>query len=267
MRIASLHTYPIKGCRRLDHHGALVERCGLAGDRRWMLVDADGVGITQRTTPALALVAVRPRPDGLTVAAPGRPDLDVADPVDGPKEHVRVFRWKPEVPARIAADDGWFSGYLAHEARLVWLGDPTVRPIAENALDNDRVSFADAYPLLLANNASLDAVNDWLVEEGEDRVPMTRFRPNLVVDGAAPWAEDGWVGGRLRIGEVTFRAAKPCDRCLVTTIDQDTAEVGREPLRILGRYRRFPDGLMFGLNLIPDGAGVLRVGDSVLGLS
>jgi uncharacterized protein YcbX len=121
--------------------------------------------------------------------------------------------------------------------------------------------------LLLTTTASLGALNDWLVEDGEDRVPMTRFRPNLVVEGAAPWAEDGWVGRRLRIGEVTFRAAKPCDRCLVTTIDQDTAEVGREPLRILGRYRRFPDGLMFGLNLIPDGVGVLRVGDSVLGLS
>jgi uncharacterized protein YcbX len=267
MRIASLHTYPIKGCRRLDSDAASVEPWGLAGDRRWMLVDADGVGITQRIVPALALLVVRPRVGGLTVQAPGQPDLEVAEPVDGPKEDVRVFRWKPPVPARVAADGGWFGACLGTEARLVWLGDPTVRPIAENASDNDRVSFADAYPLLLTNTASLDAVNDWLVEEGEDRVPMTRFRPNLVVDGAAPWAEDGWVGGRLRIGEVTFRAAKPCDRCLVTTIDQDTAEVGREPLRILGRYRRFPDGLMFGLNLIPDGVGVLRVGDSVLGLS
>jgi uncharacterized protein len=267
MRIASLHTYPIKGCRRLDSGAASVEPWGLAGDRRWMLVDTNGVGITQRIVPALALVAARPRPGGLTVSAPGQPDLDVAEPVDGPKAHVRVFRWKPDVPARLAVDDGWFSAYLAQEARLVWLGDPTVRPIAENASDNDRVSFADAYPLLLTTTASLDALNDWLVEDGADRVPMTRFRPNVVVEGATPWAEDGWTGRRLRIGEVTFRAAKPCDRCLVTTIDQDTAEVGREPLRILGRYRRFPGGLMFGLNLIPDGVGVLRPGDRVLGLS
>jgi uncharacterized protein len=267
MQIASLHTYPIKGCRRLDHDAAPVEPWGLAGDRRWMIVDADGVGITQRIDPALALLTVRAGPHGLTVRAPGRPDLDVAEPVDGPKDDVRVFRWKPSVPARIAADGGWFGAYLGTDARLVWLGDPTVRPVAENALDGDRVSFADAYPLLLTTTASLDAVNDWLLEEGEERVPMTRFRPNLVVDGAAPWAEDGWVGGRLRIGDVTFRAAKPCDRCLVTTIDQDSAEVGREPLRILGRYRRFPGGLMFGINLIPDGVGVLRVGDRVLGLS
>jgi uncharacterized protein len=267
MRIASLHTYPIKGCRRLDHDAASVERCGLGGDRRWMLVDGEGVGITQRGVPAMALLTVRPRPGGLTVRAPGQPELDVAEPVDGPKEHVRVFRSKPPVPARVAADGGWFAGYLGSEARLVWLGDPTVRPVAENALDGDRVSFADAYPLLLTNTASLEAVNDWLLEDGADGVPMTRFRPNVVVDGAAPWAEDDWVGGRVRIGDVPFRAAKPCDRCLVTTIDQDTAEVGREPLRILGRYRRFPGGLMFGLNLIPDGTGVLRVGDRVLVLS
>ena len=267
MQIASLHTYPIKGCRRLDHDAAAVEPWGLAGDRRWMIVDADGVGITQRIVPALALVTVRPRPGGLTVRTPGRPGLDVTEPVDGAKQHVRVFRWKPSVPARVADDGGWFREYLGRDARLVWLGDPTVRPVAENAQDGDRVSFADAYPLLLATTASLAAVNDWLVEDGEERVPMTRFRPNLVVEGAAPWAEDGWVGGQLRIGGVAFRVAKPCDRCLVTTIDQDTAEVGREPLRILGRYRRFPDGLMFGVNVIPDGVGVLRVGDRVLGLS
>jgi MOSC domain-containing protein len=267
MRIASLHTYPIKGCRRLDHDAAMVESWGLAGDRRWMVVDADGVGITQRTVPAMALLTVRPRRGGLTVHGPGRPDLEVTEPVDGPKEHVRVFRSNPAVPARVAADGGWISSYLGLDARLVWLGDPTVRPVADHALDGDRVSFADAYPLLLTNAASLEAVNDWLLEDGVDRVPMTRFRPSLVVEDAPAWAEDGWVGGRLRIGDVPFRAAKPCDRCLVTTIDQDTAEVGREPLRILGRYRRFPGGLMFGLNLIPDGVGVLRVGDHVLVLS
>jgi uncharacterized protein YcbX len=267
MRIASLHTYPIKGCRRLDHDEATVEPWGLAGDRRWMLVDADGVGITQRILPALALLTVRPRPGGLTVRAPGRPELHVTEPVDGPKEDVRVFSWKPSVPARVATDGSWFGEYLGRDVRLAWLGDPTVRPVAENAQDCDRVSFADAYPLLLTNTASLDAVNDWLVEDGAEPVPMTRFRPNVVVGGAPAWAEDDWVGQRLRIGEVTFRAAKPCDRCLVTTINQDTAEVGREPLRILGRYRRFPDGLMFGVNLIPDGIGVLRLGDRVLGLS
>ncbi len=96
---------------------------------------------------------------------------------------------------------------------------------------------------------------------------MTRFRPNVVVRGAAAWAEDDWVGRRLRLGELTFRVAKPCARCVVTTIDQDTAEPGKQPLRILAKYRTIGGGLLFGMNLIPDSSGVLRVGDEVLGLA
>jgi len=117
--------------------------------------------------------------------------------------------------------------------------------------------------VLLANEASLSALNDWLAEAGEEPVPMTRFRPNLVVGGAEPWAEDGWLGGRLRIGAMTFRAAKECSRCLVTTIDQETGETGRQPLRMLGERRRFENGLLFAINLIPDESGELRVGDPV----
>jgi hypothetical protein len=96
---------------------------------------------------------------------------------------------------------------------------------------------------------------------------MTRFRPNVVVTGAPAWAEDDWVGRRLRIGEVTFRAAKACDRCVVTTIDQETGEKGRQPLFALGRHRRTEQGLLFALNLIPDGTGGIRVGDPVLTLA
>ncbi|HEV8565701.1 MAG TPA: MOSC N-terminal beta barrel domain-containing protein [Actinoplanes sp.] len=267
MRIASLHTYPVKGCHRLDHDEVGVEPWGLAGDRRWMVIDPDGVGITQRTVPTLALLSARPRPGYLAVRAPGRPDLEIAEPVDGPKEFVRVFRSKPHVPARLAPAMGWFSEFLGRPARLAWLGDPTARPIARHARESDRVSFADGYPLLLTNAASLAALNDWLLEDAAEPVPMTRFRPNVVVAGARPWAEDDWLGGRLRIGDVVFRAAKACDRCLVTTIDQETGSVGRQPLRALGQYRRFPDGLLFGMNLIPDIApgdtGVLRVGHEV----
>jgi uncharacterized protein YcbX len=143
-----------------------------------------------------------------------------------------------------------------------------VRPIQSHARPDDRVNFADGFPLLLTNTASLADLGDRLFEGGDEPVPMTRFRPNIVVTGAPAWAEDGWLGGRLRIGDTVFRAAKACDRCVVTTIDQETGEVGRQPLRALGQYRRFDGGLLFGINLIPDiGAGhndVLRVGDAVL---
>jgi uncharacterized protein YcbX len=264
VRVASLHSYPIKGCHRLDHDVAGVEPWGLRGDRRWMVVDPDGVGITQRTTALLTQLSAVPGPDGLVLAAPGQRSVRVAFPVHGPKELVRVFKSKPVVSARLADDGGWFERFLDRPARLVWLGDPTVRPIEEFALDGDRVSFADGYPLLLTNSASLAALGDWLVEAGDEPVPMTRFRPNVVIDGAGPWDEDDWLGGRLLIGGTAFRAAKSCARCVVTTIDQETGEKGRQPLRALGRYRRDGDGLLFGINLIPDTHGVIRVGDEFL---
>ena len=148
-----------------------------------------------------------------------------------------------------------------------WQADPTGRVIETHALPTDRVNFADGFPLLLANTASLDAVNDWLVEAGDEAVPMTRFRPNLVVTGAGPWAEDTWIGRRLRIGPMTFRAAKSCARCVVTTIDQETGEKGREPLRMLGQHRRYDNGLLFAINLIPElsiaDVGQVRVDDPV----
>lgn len=270
MQVASLHTYPVKGCHRLDHDAAGVEPWGLAGDRRWMVVDPDGVGITQRTTARLTQLAAVPADRGLVLNAPGLPTARVAFPADGPKAAVRVFKSKPVVPARYADDGGWFESFLGRPARLVWLGDPTVRTIPEFALDSDRVSFADGYPLLLTNTASLAALGDWLAEAGDEPVPMTRFRPNVVIDGARPWAEDDWLGGRLRIGGTIFRAAKSCARCVVTTIDQETGEKGRQPLRALSHYRRDGDGLLFGINLIPDVApgqhGVIRVGEEFLPL-
>lgn len=266
MRIVELHTYPVKGCHRLDHAEAAVEPWGFAGDRRWMIVGPDGVGVTQRETALLTQLHVHPRPGGLLLSAPGRPDLDLDEPADGPKVSVRVFRNKPELPARVAESE-WVSAFLEREVRLVWQSDPTSRTIPEFATPDDRVSLADGYPVLLANTASLDAVNDWLAEAGEEPVPMHRFRPNLVVEGAPAWAEDDWLGGRLRVGQMTFRVAKHCARCRVTTIDQETGQGGRQPLHVLGRHRRIDGGLMFAVNLIPDlpagGVGLLRIGDTV----
>jgi uncharacterized protein YcbX len=166
--------------------------------------------------------------------------------------------------------DEWFGDVLGRPVRLVWLDDPTRRPTnPAYSMPTDRVSFADGYPLLLANAASLDALNGWLLESGDDEgpLPMTRFRPNVVVSGGQPWAEDDWIGRRLRVGDVTFRAVKPCDRCMVTTIDQESGEKGRQPLRMLAKHRNVDQGLLFGLNLIPDGTGRIAVGDPLEPLS
>jgi uncharacterized protein len=283
MRLASVHTYPIKGCHRIDHDGADVEPWGLAGDRRWLVVDDDGQSVTQREAPGL--VRVHPSlVDGvLRLRADGAPDLEVPEP-DGDLVPVAVHSTRLMATPAGPAADSWFTAVLDRKVRLVWLDDPTRRPIGGRyAEPADRVSFADAYPVLLANAASLDALNGWLtkppapsmhnardqvssLKEGspEGPLPMTRFRPNIVVSGAGPWAEDGWLGRRLRIGAVTFRAAKPCDRCVVTTTDQETGERGHEPLRTLGKHRNVSQKLLFGTNLIPDGPGHIAVGDPVV---
>jgi uncharacterized protein len=266
MRVTSLHTYPIKGCHRRDHDAAQVEPWGLRGDRRWLIVEPDGRALTQREIPLLATIHPSYVDGGLFVRTPGAVDLVVAEPTGG--DPVPVTVWNDTVSATPAGPDAdeWLSWVLDRKVSLVWLDDPTRRPVdPAHARPGDRVSFADGYPLLLTTIASLDALNGWLLESGspEGPLPMTRFRPNVVVACAGAWDEDGWVGRRLRIGAVEFRAAKPCGRCVVTTTDQETGEKGHEPLWILGRYRNIGQKLLFGLNLIPDSTGFISVGDPV----
>jgi uncharacterized protein len=255
MRLSSIHTYPVKGCHRVDHQSATVEPWGLAGDRRWLVVDGDGTAVTQRDIPAMTTVQPVTQPNGgLTLRKGGLGDLAVSPPAGDP---VMVKVWRSTVPATPAgaAADAWLAEALDAPVRLVWMHDPTQRRVnPAHGESGDRVSFADSYPLLLANSASLDALNGWLLESGspEGPLPMTRFRPNVVVAGAQAWAEDEWLGRRLRIGEETFRAVKPCGRCVVTTTDQETGERGREPLVTLARHRTVDQKLLFGMLLIPD---------------
>jgi uncharacterized protein YcbX len=264
--IASIHIYPVKAGRVIDLAEAEVEPCGLAGDRRWLVVDPDGQFITQRAEPTLALLCAGYSTGGsLHLSAPGQPPLRVPAPAEvRGAEMLWVTVWQSKVRAAAAGEaaDAWFSGFLGRPARLVHLDDPTRRQVdPEFSTPGDRVSFADGYPLLLTSMGSLDVLNQWLIEDGHPAVPMTRFRPSVVVAGSAPWAEDGW--RRIRIGQVPFRVAKPCGRCVVTTIDQQTAERGRQPLAMLGRRRRFGQDLVFGQNLIPDASGTIRIGDPV----
>ncbi|MEU6073420.1 MOSC N-terminal beta barrel domain-containing protein [Micromonospora sp. NPDC047074] len=269
MRLNAIHTYPVKGGHRRDHDAVAVEPWGLAGDRRWMVVDADGLGVTQRETTRLVALRAAPRDGGLLLRAEGHRDLVVPEPAGGEPVMVRTFRHrKLPVPALSAgpAADAWVSTLLGRAVRLVWLARPTRHiPSGDREHDTgDRVSFADAYPLLLASTASLDAVNGWLAEAGAEPVPMARFRPNLVVEGAPAWAEDDWAGRPLRVGGVRFRAAGPCERCVVTTIDQETGVRGKEPLRVLGRFRNIRQKIVFGLHVVPEETGMVAVGDAVL---
>jgi hypothetical protein len=262
-----MHVYPMKAARGVDLTAGRVEPWGLAGDRRWLLVDAGGRFISQREEPALATVTVRCQSAAgdIAVSACGHPPLAVRAPSPGagaPLLRVTVQRATVSAAAAGPAADAWFSRFLGRGVRLVYLDDPTRRAVnPAYGAPGDRVSFADGYPLLLTTSASLGALGRWLIEDGEPAVPMSRFRPNVVIAGTVPWAEDGW--RRVRIGPATFRVAKPSGRCVVTTIDQATGEQGREPLRMLGQRRRFGAELVFGQNLIPDDLGILQVGDPV----
>ncbi|MFE1913090.1 MOSC domain-containing protein [Streptomyces anandii] len=265
--LRSIHLYPVKAFRGLAPREAVVEPWGLAGDRRWVLIDDGGKVVTQRQQPHLALAAAAPVPGGgLRLSAPGRDPLTVAVPRPGATVTVDVFGDKVEaVPAEPAAH-AWCSEYAGADVRLLHMDDPaTRRPVdPDYALPGETVSFADGFPLLLTAVSSLDSLNS-LIAEGdhaqEGPLPMNRFRPSVVVAGTAAWAEDEWQ--RLAIGEVTFRVAKTCGRCVVTTTDQATAERGKEPLRTLGRHRRFGGELVFGQNLVPESTGTIRLGDPV----
>jgi uncharacterized protein YcbX len=259
IRVSGLFIHPVKSCGRVIVEEAVVGATGFELDRRWMVVGDDGGLLSQRAHPRLALVRVRLGDDRLIIEAPELPALEVPVRVES-KAATRVRVWKDEVSAVNEAADAsrWFSRHLGCSARLVRLAGDDARPLGSpSAQPADRVSFADGFPFLLISKASLDGLNRRLPVP----VPMDRFRPNIVVEGCDPHAEDEW--HRVRIGEVVFRVAKACARCIVTTVDQSTGDRGREPLRTLSTYRTVDGQVLFGQNLVHDGRGVVRVGDSV----
>jgi uncharacterized protein len=265
VHLSHIYRYPVKSCRghRLDT--AVVEPWGLAGDRRWMLVDQAGRVVTAREYPRLVLASPSSFADGIVVSAPGMGDLKVSAP-DGPLVSVDV--WDDVLMASEADPEasGWFSELIQTTVRLVYLDDPTRRATdPAHSRPADRVSFADGYPLLLTSTASLGRLNGWIAEgplASEGPLPMTRFRPNVVVEGASAWEEDHWRA--VRIGDALFRVSKGCDRCVFTTINPDTSAKGKEPIATLARHRKWDGKVWFGVNLIPDNPGIsVTAGDPV----
>jgi uncharacterized protein YcbX len=264
-RLTSIHRFPVKSCQGATVEKATVEPWGLAGDRRWMLVDEDGEVITAREVNQMLLIRPELTSAGLRVIAPQLPAREITTPESG---HVPVSLWSSRLTATPvdAETDAWFSKALGREAHLVYLDDPHRRPTDPRFSEpDDRVNFADGYPLLLATEESLAALNDELLSAADverEPLPMTRFRPNLVVAGFEPWAEDDW--RRIRVGDAVFRVVKGCARCVITTIDPTTAEREKEPIKSLARIRRWDGATWFAINLIPDTPGVtIRVGDTL----
>nr|WP_242005423.1 MOSC N-terminal beta barrel domain-containing protein [Acetobacter lovaniensis] len=256
-----MHIYPVKGLHGLSPPMAMLSPWGLDGDRRWMVVDPDGRFITQRTCRAMALVTPIPTAEGLTLTRARMQPCPVRFPgSEAPMAVVTV--WKDQVQARDAGDmvAAWLEQALGQPCRLVWMHRPELARIRQLGAQPRPVSFADGYPLLLANTASLDDLNTRL--PAGQGVPMTRFRANIVLSGAQPWAEDGW--RRLSIGgSVVVRVLAPCSRCVVTSIDQNTAQVPnpKEPLATLASFRRAQGGVMFAQNAEVEKGGLISVGD------
>lgn len=267
MRVASLHIHPVKGMRALDIARARVEARGLGGDRRWLAVDANGVFLTQRSHPHMATMNARLSPDGLALSADGFGEIEIATPSGAARRRVTV--WDAEIDAAATGGDAsaFLSDLIGEEAHLVYMDERASRlKISVWTPAPVPVSFADAFPILVATTGSLKALNDDIERHGGDPVPMARFRPNVVIDCDAPWAEDRWA--QLKIGAVVFDLVKPSDRCIVTTTDQRSGErKGKEPLAALARIHRSTDprinGVIFGENAAPRTLGEIAVGDEV----
>ncbi len=260
LTLSELYVYPIKSLGGVRLDSATVEARGLQHDRRWMLVDAHNQFLTQRKYARMALLKTEIGPEGLRITAPGLETLVVPYGAHT-GEKLSVTVWDDTCPALAVGTeaDRWFTEAIGFGCRLVYMPPESIRPVDDRyALSGDAVSFADAYPFLVIGEASLADLNARLAEP----VPMDRFRPNFVVRGAAPFAEDTWT--HFRIGESYFYGVKPCARCVMTTIDQRTAQKGREPLYTLSTYRAANQKIYFGQNTLYANQGSrVAVGDPV----
>ncbi len=265
LTLSALHVYPVKGLKGIDLATARCTDRGFEHDRRWMVVDSDGEFLSQREHPKMATVWTEIAGGALSLSAPDEPGVEV--PIDArgvPTMRVRVWDSECDAVPASAAADRFLSDYLGLACRLVYMPERSERYSSRRfAPEGRRVGFADGFAYLLATEASLADLNSRLVAKRHPAVPMNRFRPNLVISGNAPYAEDGW--GEIRIGEVLLRAVKPCGRCQVTTTDQATGEVkGPEPLATLSTYRESSEfGVMFGVNLVTLKTGTVHVGDAL----
>jgi uncharacterized protein YcbX len=256
--ITSLFVFPVKSLGGIAVSESLVAKRGLEHDRRWMIVDADGVFMTQRSDTRLALFRTAISPEGLHLTNPcGETMIANFKPL-GKQRSVRV--WKDTCDAvQVSAEiDAWLSNSLEQPCGLVYMPEGSHRATSATYTQaGDIVGFADAFQILVIGDSSLDELNSRL----DLPLPINRFRPNITVMGWAPHQEDDW--SELQIGDVVLRAAKKCGRCSVTATDQQTGVVGVEPLRTLAGYRLEGQAIQFGAYFVPACTGTIRVGDEI----
>ncbi|MDJ0806623.1 MAG: MOSC domain-containing protein [Gammaproteobacteria bacterium] len=256
IKLSGLFIYPVKSLPGISLQDSVVDSFGLTFDRRWMLVDADGLFLSQRQLPRMALIDQQIHNAELVLQAAGQDALSLPlRPSGGAETRVKVWDHTCVAWDCGAEAMAWFSGFLERPCRLVYMPDDHFRPVDQTFAEaQDQTAFSDGFPLLLISEGSLTDLNRRLTEP----ITMGRFRPNLVVTGCAPYAEDTW--SRIKIGTLGLRLIKPCSRCVITTIDPTTGDKGMEPLKTLSSYRRKGNKVYFGQNLNHDGQGHLSLG-------
>lgn len=261
IQLSEIHVYPLKSAGSISYDSAAVHIQGLQYDRSWALFDASNKLITAREYPRLLDLQTRIHNKELEISLSGNVQLTIPLKYRGTAVPDLSF-FSRTVDGVLLHDDfhQWFSDYLGVPCRLFFQNEQVPRYVLDRhgGQEHDEVSFADQCPLLLISTASLIDLNSRL----DKQISMQNFRPNLVVDGCAAYAEDQWKV--LRIGDVEFEVAQACVRCVFTTIDPVTKEKGKEPLKTLASYRRGSDGgVIFGVHLIPRRLGSIRLGDKV----
>jgi len=259
LRLSEIWIYPIKSLGGIRLTSAKVLEKGLRFDRRFMLVDEYGKFMTQRVHPTMALFKLSDLNDQFSVSHEADSLTIPAVPVlHGDGKVVQV--WDDAVQAVEVGEEynQWFSDRLKLKCKLVFFPEENARAVDPRYMvNNEHVSLADAYPLLIIGQRSLDDLNTRLAEP----VPMNRFRPNLVFTGGEPYEEDTW--REFTIGKNRFVGVKPCARCVLTTVNQDTGKAGKEPLRTLSTYRNRDGKVLFGQNLVAIDHQEIKEGDVI----
>ncbi len=257
--LSGIVIYPIKSLAGIAVSSWPVISTGLEYDRKWMLVDNEGHFVSQRVLPRMALIKTAFNDNQLVLSAQGMEDLSLPlVPVTG--EAVSCVIWHDHCTALRVSDDAdlWLSEFLKQPCRLVYQPETAVRPVDPvYAKPEDQVAFSDGFPFLIISENSLAQLN----REMSEQLPMSRFRPNLIISGCDGYAEDSW--REISVGAIDFRLPKPCSRCSVPTIDPETAVTGKEPLTALNRTRKWQNKVYFGQNALHNQCGQLIVGDTV----
>lgn len=260
--LQDIFVYPIKSLGGISLKSSITEERGLPFDRRWLLVDKKNSFLTQRKHSMMSLLQVFIEEEHLRIEHKLNEMVPLMVPLDTiSTERIQVNIFDDLVVApliRNAKIEEWFSNFMGEEVQFIQMDEKTHRKIdPDYAKNGEEVSFADGYPFMVTSQASLNELNTRL----EEPLPMNRFRPNFVIAGTEPWEEDNWK--QLTIGSTVFSVVKPCSRCKVTTINQENAEKGQEPLRTLSTYRKFNNKIIFGQNLILKSPGEIKVDDEV----